>query len=150
MSSSGNTITKAAVRLRLKFEPIIDPPMVVEPKPTFQKGLEAFEDSTMDLNMLRSHRFDTYLKRSNFAQMAGLDSVTTHANEFATCSFCNTASVLFGNEDYNSFAMKPLKAGIVDHFLICGPSTDDDGNLQLASDSEFCIVTDSGIENFER
>ncbi len=146
MSSSGNTITKAAVRLRLKFEPMIGLPMVVEPKQIIQNGLESFED----LNMLRSNRFNSFLKRSNFVKIAGLDSVSAHANEFATPSFCNTASSLLGNEDYNSFAMKPLRTGIVDYFLICGPSTDDDGNLQLASNSEYCIVTDSGIDNFDR
>ncbi len=148
--SNGNSISKAAIRLRLKFEPMAEP--MVEPM--LQKRMECIEDSLRDLLPPISHRFSSHMNRWNSAIMAGLDPVIASPSDFSMSNFnfSSTASALLGQEDYNSFAMKPLRAGIVDYFLICGPATDDDGNLQLASGSGavYCDTTFSGMENFQR
>ncbi len=147
--SSGNSITKAAIRLRLKFEPMVEPMLQK------QKWTDSNDDSARDVLPPNPHRFPSHMNRWKSSITAGLDTVATPSPSnfsMSAFNFSNTASMLLGQEVCSSFAMKPLRAGIVDYFLICGPATDDDGNVQLASVSGdvYCNTTVSGMENFQR
>ncbi len=154
MSSSNNTITKAAVRLRLKFDPMAS---TLLPKHTleFRSCSGSFEEEAAgSVNSTNTHRtFSSSYKRSSLVQ-GGLESFGLDVvNEFGSNNsfFLKTsASALVSDEDYASFAKKLLRTGIVDYFLICGPLTDDNGNLRLVSNSEHYTCTDSGIERFQR
>ncbi len=127
-------------------------PMV---EPIVEKGMEYLDETSRDDLQMPSftQRLSSHMRRWNFAHLAGLDPGISPVNDFSKTnfSFSGSTNALLGEADYKSIATKPLRAGIVDYFLICGPATDDDGNLQLASGDSYCNTTpDSGMESFHR